>query len=717
MGYLNKINSVNAVRRIVAAILISIVVNELVTTMLLRSFPGHSWVVETMLDGLLLFLSSFPIIFIFVYRPLKHFVKVVEEEKEKITLSESDLRQSDQMLKIVLENFPGVVFWKDRKLKYGGANQGFAGMFGHSRASDIAGKTDYDLMSDVQAADKFRAVDSEVMNSGIPKLNVLEQVKAVGGRVIWFDTNKIPLRDEEGNVIGVLGVSLDVTERLKEEEKLRETSQYLDKLFRNANAPIITWDPSLLITRFNDAFEELSGYQYGEVIGKNLDILFPDKHKEVSIDIIKKTGSGNNLKTVEIMIQRKDGELRSVIWNTANVLADDGVTIAATIAQGQDITDQKDAEEALREQNDLLVSLLKYSPVNIFIKEVSTKENRVLNVSDNFHELTGIPSAQMIGKTMHELFPSDFADKIVVDDWTIFTNGNVLNIEETLNGRIYNTIKFPFILGDKKIIGGFSIDITERKKAVTQIEEAVKKLELSKEELRQKNTELEQFTYTVSHDLKSPLITIKGYSGGLLRDLSNGRHDRFESDLKRIAVAADKMTSLLENLLELSRIGRIVNPPTKFSMGELTHDVISLLSGPITKCNANIVVQEGLPDIYADRTRMHEVIQNLVENALKFTGERPEPTIEIGLRKNGVSNQIFFIRDNGKGIDPRYHETVFGLFNKLDASTEGTGIGLALVRRIIEVHGGRIWVESEGINRGTTFCFTLQTNEQNGKEQ
>ena len=226
------------------------------------------------------------------------------------------------------------------------------------------------------------------------------------------------------------------------------------------------------------------------------------------------------------------------------------------------------------------------------------------------------------------------------------------------------------------------------------------------DELEAKNAELERFTYTVSHDLKSPLLTIKGFLGYLGRDLERGDTDRARSDFRRISAAATKMEQLLEELLELSRIGRVTNTPEELSFGELAQEVVESLRGREAAEGVELGVVGELPGVFGDRVRLQEVLENLVENALKFIGDQRSPRVEIGCR-SGAGDPVFYVRDNGIGIDPEYHEKVFGLFDRLDSKVEGTGIGLAIVRRIVEVHGGRIWIESAGTGRGSTFCFTL----------
>lgn len=243
------------------------------------------------------------------------------------------------------------------------------------------------------------------------------------------------------------------------------------------------------------------------------------------------------------------------------------------------------------------------------------------------------------------------------------------------------------------------MDITDRKRTEEERENLIKELEA-------KNAELERFTYTVSHDLKAPLVTIKGFLGYIENDARTGNIDRLSSDLRRISDAVERMRVLLKDLLELSRVGRFFNPSDDIHFGDLANEAIELVGGAIREHHIAIKLQSDLPSVYGDRQRLMEVLQNLLDNASKFMGDQPEPTIEIGQAGRENENYIFFVRDNGVGFAPEYREHVFGLFNKLDPNSEGTGIGLALVKRIIEVHDGRIWVESEP-GKGATFYFTL----------
>lgn len=235
-------------------------------------------------------------------------------------------------------------------------------------------------------------------------------------------------------------------------------------------------------------------------------------------------------------------------------------------------------------------------------------------------------------------------------------------------------------------------ELKERKKLIADLEAI--------------NSELERFTYTVSHDLRNPLVTIKGFLGMLEKDIRENQKEKIQSDLERIASAADKMNELLSDLLELSRVGRILNPPETIDLVSLTRDALESIDARIRARGVSVEISPDLPSVVGDRIRLREVFENLIDNAVKYLGDQPEPRIEIGVR-NQDSSPVLFVRDNGIGIEPKYQSKIFTLFEKLDPAIEGTGIGLALVKRIIETHGGRIWVDSDGPGRGSTFCFTL----------
>jgi len=253
---------------------------------------------------------------------------------------------------------------------------------------------------------------------------------------------------------------------------------------------------------------------------------------------------------------------------------------------------------------------------------------------------------------------------------------------------------------DKGYVNVYGVDITDRRLAREERERLIAELE-------RKNAELERFTYTVSHDLKGPLITIKGFAGLLSKEIAAGNSEQVHEDLRRISKAADRMHQLLDELLDLSRVGRLVGPPRDVSLSDLAREAMGLMAIRIRESGTQVHVPDDLPVVRGDRPRLLSVMQNLLDNAVKFMGDQAQPRIEIDARREGAET-VCWVRDNGIGIDPKYHDRVFGLFDQLNRDTpEGTGIGLALVKRIVEVHGGRIWIESEGKGRGSTFCFSL----------
>jgi PAS domain S-box-containing protein len=334
------------------------------------------------------------------------------------------------------------------------------------------------------------------------------------------------------------------------------------------------------------------------------------------------------------------------------------------------------------------------------------------------------PAAEAIfGYTREQVLGCRVADLIVPEEerpqndrvWQalLAQAGGTRNINDNLaqEGRRITCEWFnaPLVGVEGQVIGVVSLveDVTERKLAEAERDKLIA-------DLAARNAELERFTYTVSHDLKSPLVTIRGFLGYMERDAVSGNLDRFKTDMRRIIEATDKMQRLLGELLELSRIGRMMNPPQAVSFETVVREALELAHGHIQQRGVQVIVAPHLPTVYGDRARLVEVMQNLVDNACKFMGDQTEPRIEIGQRGSDApadGKPILFVRDNGIGIEPQHHERIFGLFNKLDAHSEGTGVGLALVKRIVEVHGGRIWVESGGAATGAMFCFTLPVSQ------
>jgi sensor domain CHASE-containing protein/nitrogen-specific signal transduction histidine kinase len=234
-------------------------------------------------------------------------------------------------------------------------------------------------------------------------------------------------------------------------------------------------------------------------------------------------------------------------------------------------------------------------------------------------------------------------------------------------------------------------EIQERKKLIVELET--------------RNAEMEQFVYTVSHDLQTPLVTIQGFAGLMLEDVKLEKLETVEKNLKHIEKAAGRMGTLLKDTLELSRIGRVANPPEEVAYSEIVQEALEQTAERIKANGIEVSVAEDFPAVHVDRRRIIEMLVNLIENSINYRDKQNHPKIDLGYQPNG-GETAFFVRDNGIGIDSSQHEKVFKLFYKEDGHSPGTGVGLAIVKRIIEVHNGQIWIESEK-GKGCTIWFTL----------
>ncbi len=365
----------------------------------------------------------------------------------------------------------------------------------------------------------------------------------------------------------------------------------------------------------------------------------------------------------------------------------------------RDITNRKETERKLEEIRGRLRSVIERAPVILWA--LDRDGVFTLSEGDGLKHF-GLKPGEIVGRSIWDLF-GEHHDTIEMVKRAL--RGEEVSGDSEVAGRVWDSSYIPIRDEGENVTGmsGISFDVTDRKNIEKEREALITELET-------KNAELERFTYTVSHDLKSPLITIRGYIDLLARDIESDDRGKVAADIDFIAGAAGRMKRLLDELLELSRIGRTVNPEEDVDFGGLASDVARLLEGRLHEERVSLRIEPALPRFRCDKTRMFEVLQNLVDNAIRFSAFGAERVVTIGARA-GDDGPVCFVKDNGIGIEARYREKIFDLFEQLDPARGGTGVGLALTKKIIEAHGGTIWVESEGTGHGSTFCFALPGRE------
>jgi len=527
------------------------------------------------------------------------------------------------------------------------------------------------------------------------------RIHTIKGDYRWFhDTGGISAYDQDGVPLRVTGLAMDITDRKQADLALRESEEKFRQLFAHMPAAVAIYVPTLdgsdfIFKDFNTAAEAIEGIKKSDLVGKRVSEVFPGVTEFGLFEVLKrvcKTGVAEYYPAALYRDKRDPGTWRE---NWIYKLASGEI-----IAIYHDITDRKRMEDALRESEDRYRGLINGVPDYILVH----RNGKILFVNPAAIEVIGRQKEDLVGSDiMNYIAPESRAlviamvmkraagEVVPTYEITIITKGGEKRVTE-VHGSL---ITFDGMPASLNVLS----DVTERKQAEDMREHLL-------HDLSQKNAELERFTYTVSHDLKSPLITIKGFLGYLEKDALAGEAERLHDDIARIHTATSKMEEFIAALLELSRVGRFVNPPVQVPLALLVQDAVEALDAQICERGVTFTMPGDLPEVYGDRVRLQQVMTNLIGNAVKFMGDQEEPRIEI--RAYQKEESVFVcIQDNGIGIAPENLDKIFSVFTRLDPSIPGSGIGLALVRRIIEVQGGECRVESEGAGMGSTFCFTL----------
>ncbi len=393
--------------------------------------------------------------------------------------AEDFLRKSEQQFRALSENSQDFIMRYDKEHRHTYANPACLRVSGMTE-EQFLGKTHHELGFPPDLCALWEPAIDRVFSTGQPYSETFAWTGAYGEVVL--DWQLFPEKDDQGCVVSVLGVSRDITKRKVAEEKLLETMEYLNNLFDYANAPIIVWDPNFVITRFNHAFEDLTLISAQEIIGQRLDILFPKESRDASLLHIKKTLEGERWETVEIPILVKDGSVRTVLWNSANILDTHG-RIISTIAQGVDITEGKRAEVALKESEEFLHKIINTLSDPIHVKD---RQHRIILINDAACRLFNRSRDEIIGKTAYDLFPrKEMADVSWQKDEEVFTTGkesdneetNTYAHEKTLTVLVKKTL-YTDTAGNKFLVG-ITTDITDRKRAEELLQKSEERLNLA----------------------------------------------------------------------------------------------------------------------------------------------------------------------------------------------------------------------------------------------
>ena len=549
--------------------------------------------------------------------------------------------------------------------------------------------------------------DEIQFNRALKGETVIQEImgtNAQTGEEIYIRSANAPIM-VNGHIIGAVAINSDITERKRIENEALARFNEIEAILSCIADGVVVYDREGRIVRSNAAVDAIINFRDNE---KDLTFL-----ERVSRGYELYTEDGCRLTPEEMPAYRAAilGEtIKNQVFHLQGVSATRWISISAApvfvsgkhtggVISMSDITIRRQALADLRESEEKFRSLFENITEGVALHELIYEDHKPVNyklIDSNpaFREYTGIDTS-----TPPEILATD-----------LYGREHIPYLKEYAEvAETRKPYRFESYYPDMN--RNFVINVISPKKGqFATVFEDITEQKRIEQEIKQKNEELTRFIYTISHDLKSPLVTIQAFTSYLTEDIAGGDKEAQNRDINYVQNAADKMGKLLDELLELSRIGRKEKAKSEISLKTIVESATDLVAGRINKNRIKVIFTGPEVMLYGHAQRFIQLYQNLIDNAAKFMGDQPEPLIEIGSFQDKDKNNavILFVRDNGSGIDPRYRHKVFSLFEKLDNSTEGTGIGLALVRRITEVHGGSVWFVSEGEGKGTTFYFTLE---------
>jgi len=542
--------------------------------------------------------------------------------------------------------------------------------------------------------------------AGEPVENLQFSAVTKSGKHLDFLANLAPVRDARGRVVQIIGSGRDITESRRAQEQLASSQERLRILFEYAPDAYYLSDLMGTFLDGNRAAEELCGYRREELIGKNflkLDLL-PRKQLPRAAGYLAKNALGHPVGPVEFRLRRADGTQVHVEIRTYPVRVG-GQNVVLGIAR--DISDRRRAEESLKESEEKYKVIFEEAHEGIvYLDEVG----RVLEVNKKTQEILQQTKEQIVGKHFIELGLLDRGD--IPRFMTHFQQvllGTLaplnLSITNKQGERLYLECSVS-VVRKKAGVRGLVVllrDVTERKRAEILLEGLNRDLQDTIQDLERSNQELRDFAHVAAHDLKAPLRGIATLAEWISQDCADKIDDEGRENLVQMRARVDRMTRLIDGILRYAEIGHGDHLIENVDSREIVMEAIQQIAPPE---QIEVRVEGPLPVVPCQKIRLSQVFQNLISNAVKYM-DKPRGEIRIAATEEGEFWR-FTVADNGIGIESRHFDRLFQMFQTLGSvpHADSTGIGLAVVKKIVQMHGGQIGVESE-IGRGSTFFFTL----------